>query len=498
MVMLDWEHENFLRVTHMNMWERDLRLVLWLLWMMPLLEPKEMERITGFSENRCYKVLRELSKRRLVIREAMGRSGGKRFRYWLTRKGVLLVAEQTRCPIAWQVTETGVGWLIRRLPMVEAFYALAPKLMRHEGVKVDLPVILTMDPDGSGTTMEFTPEMKIYDFCWMSKDEIHAVVRFENKAWFPLVWVGSMVPEHQLIEKGKIAVQQLAGRVEPAGWAIVGFDRLAASLAAEFWPADNVLAVSTDGHIERKMHPGAFTDTALREEAKPARLGRPENVANWWRKTSKQYKPEMEALNSPLTYAIFRFIAEFYGPTPAQLERRFGTSYRAAVRALKSSRPGEETRWRFLPGRAGRTYGGPNGPGLTSIGGGSHGCLPEGGRRLPARISNGTIGHSSTSFRHCQTRVLVLMAGGAPGVLLLMVLRSCPTPPCDWNGGMIPDTSCSWSWNSPHARPKPSDGSGIRTSRCMSNRGNRFASCGCWKIQRQRKNFAGRGVSSQL
>ncbi len=337
MVMLDWEHENFLRLTRMNMWERDLRLVLWLLWMMPLLEPKEMERITGFSENRCYKVLRELSKRRLVIREAMGRSGGKRFRYWLTRKGVLLVAEETRCPIAWQVTETGVGWLIRRLPMVEAFYALAPKLMRHEGVKVDLPVILTTDPDGSGTTTEFTPEMKIYDFCWMSEGEIHAVVRFENKAWFPLVWVGSMVPEHQLIEKGKIAVQRLDARFEPAGWAIVGFDRLAASLAAEFWPADNVLAVSTDGHIERKMHPGAFTSTALREEAKPARLGRPENVANWWRKTSNQYKPEMVALNSKLNYSVFRFIAEWQGPTPAQLERRFGTSYRAAVRALKAA-----------------------------------------------------------------------------------------------------------------------------------------------------------------
>ena len=337
MLVLDWGYENFPRLTRMKRWERDLRLVLWSLWMMPLLEPKEMKCITGFSENRCYRLLRELSERGLVIREAMGRSRGTRFRYWLKAKGVLLVAEETRCPIPWQVTETGVGWLIRRLPMVEAFYALAPELMRHEGVKVDLPVILTTDPDGSGTTTEFTPEMKMYDFCWMSKDEIHAVVRFENQAWFPLVWVGSMVPEHQLIEKGKIAVQQLAGRFEPAGWAIVGFDRLAASLAAEFWPADNVLAVSTDGHIERKMHPGAFTSTVLMEEAKPARLGRPENVANWWRKTSNQYKPEMEALNSPLTYAIFRFIAEFYGPTPAQLERRFGTSYRAAVRALKAA-----------------------------------------------------------------------------------------------------------------------------------------------------------------
>ena len=70
MVMLDWEHENFLRLTRMNMWERDLRLVLWLLWMMPLLEPKEMERITGFSENRCYKVLRRAEQAQI------GHSGG--------------------------------------------------------------------------------------------------------------------------------------------------------------------------------------------------------------------------------------------------------------------------------------------------------------------------------------------------------------------------------------------------------------------------------------
>ena len=336
MVMLDWEYETFQRFTRMERWERDLMLILRLLWMMPLLEPKGMERITGFRENRCYQLLRTLSKRRLVIREAMGRREGKRFRYWLTGKGVLLVAAETQSPIPWQVTETGVAWLVRRLPMVEAFYDLVPELMRHKGVQGDLPVYLTMEPDGTGSTTKFTPELKMYDFCWMREGEIHAVVRYENAAWFALVWVGSMVPEHQLIAKGELAVQQLDGDFEPAGWGIVGFDRLAARLVAEVWPADNVLAVSTDGHVERDMRPGPFTPP-LREETKPARLGRPENLANWWNKKSKQYKPAMVALNSPLNYLVFRFIAEWYGPTPAQLERACGTSYRAAVRALKEA-----------------------------------------------------------------------------------------------------------------------------------------------------------------
>ncbi len=336
MVMLDWEFQNR-KVTSTKAWLRDLMLIRWLLWMMPLLEPKEMACVTGFDENRCYKLLRELMAKKLAIRQAMGRHKGKRFRYWLTTRGARLVADETGMEVPWQVTERGIAWLVRRLPIVEAFYDLAPNLLRHEGVKLSPVVALTTEPDGSGDTAEFTPDLKICDFRWIEKGEIHAVVVYENRAWFPLVWVGTMVSESELKRDGTLAVEQLADRgLEPAGWVVVGSDHLAARLAAEFWPVDNVLAASTDGRVEWEMRPEPFT-LPLSEKATSARLGRPENLVNWWNKDSKQYKPEMGALDSPMHYQIFRFVAEWCGPTPAHLERRFGESYRAAVRELRKA-----------------------------------------------------------------------------------------------------------------------------------------------------------------
>ncbi len=337
MVMLDPESNDFITSPEQR-FERDLQLMRNALWMMPLLDTKEMARTTGFSENRCYRLLRELMERKLVTRATMGRAAGKRFRYWLTEKGVRSVADETGCPVPWQVAEAGIGWLVRRLPMVEAIYALAPQLMSHAGMLIDQPVYMSTLPDGSDlSVIHFPPDLRMVEFCWIRSGEIHAVVTYENGSWFALVWVGSMVTEHMLKEKGELAVGQLDGTFEPAGWVVVGCDRLATRMAAEVWPAENVLAVSADGEVAREMRPAPFTRSVLGEPTKLVRLGRPQNVSNWWDAKSRQYRPAMAALNGSMQYETFRFIAEWYGPTPAQLERRFGPSSRAAVRALRQA-----------------------------------------------------------------------------------------------------------------------------------------------------------------
>lgn len=335
MVCLDWGYGSFRMMTRKEKFERDLRLLRCALWMMPLLAVKEMERITEIDENRCYQLLGELIERSLVTRTTIGRAGGKRYRYWLTSKGVDLVAKETRSTITWQVTERGVGWLMRRLPMVEAFYALVPGLLAHDGVRIGSRVMVVDESGEELQWIDFTPDLMVFEFHWMQSGEIHAVVRYENGAWFCLVWVGSMVTEHMLREKARLAGDQLDGKFQACGWIILGFDDLAARLATEFWTGHDVLAMSSDGHVVREMRPGIFTWSFLGEEAIPARLGRPENLVNWLDKKSNQYKVEMEVLNEPLNYAMFRFIGEWYGPTPAHLRKRFGESYRAAVRALQ-------------------------------------------------------------------------------------------------------------------------------------------------------------------
>ena len=319
-----------IRLIQREQLEQDMRQIRRILWTMPLLSLYELAKISGLSQNRCHRILTRLRKKKkpLVARVSLGRRVGVRQRWFLTASGVETVAHETGLPIPWQVTETGLKWLVRRLDMLEAFYQLAPELWGHEGVRIGAPVYLTPDPDEE--PVEFTPDLQMRDFCWIRDGEIHAVVRYQTGAWVALVWVGSMISEHTLRNKGALAIKQLEGGFQPAGWVLVGYDRLAAAQADEFWPASNVLSVTPDGHVEREMRPGPFT-WPLRETAVPAALGRPERIIAW---VNRENSP-MGALKSDLNCRVFRFIAEMYGPTVNHLKQKFGEAYRAAVRALK-------------------------------------------------------------------------------------------------------------------------------------------------------------------
>ena len=315
---------------------RDKRDVRRALWHMPLLDVKEMRIMTGLSENQCWKLLTELMAEKRVLRAKLGRSKGKRFRYWLSAQGVLDVADEMGWRIPWQVTEMGIKWLVRRLHMLEAFYALAPRFWAHDGVRGNGWEL--QHPGPFQYSVKVTPDHKMVEFRWIREGEIHAVVIYEDDVWAALIWVGSMITEHKVREKAALAVEQLQGEYTPAAWAIVGYDRLAARQAADVWPTNRVMAVSEwEGRVERRMTPGSCS-RPLREKAEPAKLGSPERVVGWLDKRNKRHDAAMVALNGELNYRVFRFIAEWQGPTPRKLKYVFGELYRAAVREMKEAK----------------------------------------------------------------------------------------------------------------------------------------------------------------
>ena len=125
------------RLAPSERWERDIKVVRHLLFVMPLLSDNrdgagarfEPAPLLGSAEGTDVT-------RNKVRRATLGRHKGARYRYWLSTKEVREVAREKRKPIPWQATASGLRWLVRRLPMVEAFYAIVPELWSHPGIHI--------------------------------------------------------------------------------------------------------------------------------------------------------------------------------------------------------------------------------------------------------------------------------------------------------------------------------------------------------------------------
>ena len=306
--------------------EHKSHLLLWLLWQMPLMSQSEMADISGLGRDRVAKLLISLQDENLVAWGALGRTRGVVKRYALTAGGVMLVANELGIPVEWQVTATGIRWGIRRLAIYEAFYDLLAKFARHPGVQ--LGGVIREPADPTDDPVRFTADARVLHFRWMQRGPIDAVVRFSNGAWFPMVWLGTTHTRHRIMDKARDATALLE-KAHPAGWLIIGSDRLAATLAAQIWEADQVLAVSTDGFVERRMKPGQCFPWNPPAQSMPANLGRPEDAFRW-----AERNPAIQALNGALQHEVFRYILDYVAATPAQLRLRFGESGRRAHRLL--------------------------------------------------------------------------------------------------------------------------------------------------------------------
>ena len=301
--------------------ERDKQKVLKLLWTIPLADVHTLANHAELEKNRCYRLLTDTAGDKQVAHATLGRGSDVRSLFWLSRRGVLDVEKLTGWKIPWQVSETSIGWQVRRLNISDAIYPLLPQVMGCLGLDMK----------------QFNPDSNPTAFRWMREGPIDAVVKHgTGLSWLAFVWIGNMVTENKLKEKVQLAMEQLQGRYTPAAWVIVCYDRLAALHAAEIWPGEHVLVVTIDGHVERAATPGPCTSPP-EEEDTAVRLGRPERVVNWLDKEHKSHKPAMLAINGRLKYQAIRLAGEFPGWVPGQLAAALGESYRAAVRPMKEA-----------------------------------------------------------------------------------------------------------------------------------------------------------------
>ena len=139
----------------------------------------------------------------------------------------------------------------------------------------------------------------------------------------------------QLRQKRRQALRALESptpRVQPhrpAAWVLTANDRLSSIQASEIWTAPNVMALSGDGTVVKPMVPDLFTDPFAEDPGRTP-IGKPEKIPGWV--TSH---PVISALNGRQNYRLFRFVAEWSGPSHAQIQRRMTDSNAAVDRMIK-------------------------------------------------------------------------------------------------------------------------------------------------------------------
>ena len=302
--------------------ERDKQKVLKLLWTMPLADVHTLANCAELEKNRCYRLLTDTAGDKQVAHATLGRGRDVRSLFWLSRRGVLDVEKLTGWKIPWQVSETSIGWQVRRLNISDAIYPLLPQVMGCLGLDMK----------------QFNPDSNPTAFRWMREGPIDAVVKHgTGLSWLAFVWIGNMVTENKIREKADQAMEQLQGRYTPAAWVIVCYDRLA-GLAG----SGDLAWRARPGHDHRRPC-GASSDPRAMHVA--TRGGR-HYSAGWagrsawsigWTKNNKSHKPAMLALNGRLKYQAFRLGGEFPGWVSGQLPAALGESYRAAVRPMREA-----------------------------------------------------------------------------------------------------------------------------------------------------------------
>ena len=314
--------------------EKDtLKIVSWL-WMMPLLSLPELATVTCLTHNRCYRLMKTLQQEGRVASVRLGMTMELRDRWFLTTSGVKVAMERLGYSLEWQVCESGLKLLIRRLPTLETVYTLAPGLWELDGVEHINPIYLTSDPDD--VPLEFPRDLRITGFHWQRDSDIHAISQYANEAWVPWVWVGTMTKRTMMQHKMLNALFKLAMRSwtteepHPAGWVVVGGDFLAAAHASGEWKSDDVLVMTAERETLKSMRPHEFTRPYL-ENARPTDLGVPERIPAW-----VETDPVVRALNGKLNYALFQLVCQWSGMRVGQIHDGFSHSHGEINAGLKN------------------------------------------------------------------------------------------------------------------------------------------------------------------
>ena len=310
-----------------------LKIVEWL-WMMPLLSLPELKAVTGLTYDRCNRLVKILYREGKVSSVRLGMTLEVQDRHFLTTSGVRYALAEVQAKLEWQVSQRGLQLLIGRLPSLEAFYRLAPRIWGHDGVERINPIRVSPDPDVDEVV--FPPDLPLKRFQWQRDSNIHAISEYANGAWLPWVWIGPMTKETMLGARRLAAEQKLFERSQyaeqpvPAGWVIIGSDQLAAAQAAHVWKDEDALVTTVDGCTMSSLRPREFDWPRYDYATVPDSPGFPERIPEWMAKDSA-----LPTLTGKLPFALFQYIAQWPALRLKHLHQHFRHSHGEINAALK-------------------------------------------------------------------------------------------------------------------------------------------------------------------
>ena len=275
-----------------------------------------------YSMSQCRKTLDVLERRGDASCSQLGATIRKQRRYLLTSQGVQKVFDKIYESPGWYTVEAGARDLAQRMPMVEQFYRILPKLRAAAGFQVAVGLGLV------------GPNPRLHRFIWLRHDSYHALVEFENGVWFVLIWAGIWSTAEVIRRKWEDRLKggldhrpwiewgmddEIPREARPSAWVIVGLDHWAAQVAyQEVAPGEGPYAkiVFVDGE---KLHGGVMalpSDDRIVEYTPGREVGEPARVLRRLEENEQE-----AAINGKFPFGVFRTIVEFYGATAAQVAR---------------------------------------------------------------------------------------------------------------------------------------------------------------------------------
>ena len=268
----------------------------------------------------------------LVQSTRMGATRTKQRRYILTSAGVEEFKTLFQREPSWDNCQLGVRDLAARLPMVEQFYSVIPKLLRSDR-------FLAIE----GLRPGYIP--RLVGFRWLRSGSWHAIAEFEGGVWFVLIWVGLGSSLKALRDKWRDrlhGIDQAPGDwmqgsyverdAEPSAWVIVAHDLWAAQLGIEEVApddSDDRKIVFVDGRDLSRSEGLVPSADWIGEPVPPRAIGKPERAVE-----RLEQSVAMAAANGKGRHAVFNAVAEYPSCTAAQVRRYLGDAIDEDVGAV--------------------------------------------------------------------------------------------------------------------------------------------------------------------
>ena len=288
----------------------------------PWASVRDLVHFGPYTVSQIRKSLADMARRGLVRGTGMGATSHKRGRYVLTSAGVQECRRLYLTP-SWYDCDTGVRDLADRLPMVEQFYEVIPKLVGR-----DHPLLMR------GGWLDYTP--KLTRFRWFRSGTWHAAAEFEYRFWFMFVWVGlwssvrvlrdkwdnRLRGMHQHLPEWLTSPATVERDASPSAWVIVGHDLWAAQLGLEEVApdeSDDRKLVFVDGVDLCRGKPLWGLEDSVTELVPQRKVGNPARAVE-----RIEQDRAMLAVNGQGRHAVFNVVSEYPGCTAAQVRRFLG------------------------------------------------------------------------------------------------------------------------------------------------------------------------------